>query len=492
MKIKINKLGGGKVEFDTHKEREAGFIHSEFLGTPDIKAEFLEHDRGGSCALFTATGTTYHDDKANCQMFAFDDVEVEGQHVPTAGSTLDKYIPNDPGHYRPSPRVPGSDKSHYLLGGEGLPIIESPCKEPSRLEADLILQILSSRYDLEVLKHPRMMHLLRYFGWDESRWHERGGRDLAWLQQKWGQRTGGSDQLGWYDAWQPKWGSGCSNNVYNQLFMVGLNYLIHRRPQDFHYGFGLIIHHCALGRLHAGSQKGWMGYTKGPNFAGESYAPDWAKQFPEAMYLWYYLTGGHPLIKRCIDDWHGVLSDATAKFNRKPEYVWQDRYGARRAARYLKSQKAAYDFTRDERHKKEATEFIDAIIDPSKLPFPNLSGESSPWQDAQVGRAVEDWGYNHLAKIIKDVVLTHGVYEVLGQRGAAYRYNQDGPLIREDGYAHHLAFMCGIGNPDLIGARVRDKYEVEPLSELGIEDDRMGLGWPRTSAYILACAMKLM
>lgn len=500
MRVSIRKTDGSDFEFDAKKDgrREDGHI----------VAEYLEHDRGGSVALFTNTGTPYHDDKATGgDVFRFDTVKVEGEHVPTAGSTSTVtghttsdvgpippgYIPNNPDHFRPSPRIPGSEGSHYLLGGEALPIFESPVRPPSDHEANIILAMLNARYDLEKLRHPRLMHLLRYFGWNVDRWWDDvGGRDLAWLTQNWGRRTGGEDKLGWYKAWQPAWGSGYSNNVYNTLFWVGLNYLIHRREADWHYGCGLILHHCALGRMHSGTQKGWMAYTKGPNFVGESYKPAWEKQFPEALYLWFYLTGGHPLIKRCLDDWHAVLSDETARYSLKPEFIWKDRYGSRRAARYLRSTHAAYEFTRDSDLKTFSENFIETVINPSPVPLPNETGHPSPWQDYQVARALEAWGEWNKSSQIKVDTRRLGTYELFGETVAAYRYDTNGPVIRNDSYSHHLAFMCGIGNPDLIGARIRDGFDIEPIEEMGIEDDRNGLGWPRTSAYILGGAVGLL
>lgn len=456
-----------------------------------IKFETMYHPQGGDCVLITDTRAPYHD-KHPGDVFYFEEVDA-----PWALNGDIPRISEVPGSERFSNKIPQSADRHYLLGGECIVLFKTPLAQPNPEKRWGLIQTLSKKYNLQALAHPRMMHILSYFG-DRKEYDTpvQGRRDQGWLNDHWHRRTRGVPRVGWYKHANPMWGSGYMNGVYHSVFLGGLKYLISGEESDWYFNATAAFKHATLGWCHASSDDpdtigDRMLYTKGSDFMGSSYGSKWEKTWSSGVALWYYISGGHPIFARVLGKWYDRMRDDDRLM--KDSQVWAKNYGSRRLARALEELHAAYTVRRDSKYVDRAMHLLDWLktCDLTK-PLPH-SKHPSPWQDYQVARACRRWaqipGAVDMAVQIETVVNEKARVddETWGVPCVAYRYNEDGPLVRNDDWGIHLAFLCGTGDPNVIGGKVREQGIIVPqLDDMGADYAPQGGSWIRTCAYILA------
>ena len=403
--------------------------------------------------------------------------------------------------------------THRFLGGEWWPFLQSLPTPPGPADTQAILGLLGYRYDLTLFaKYPRLDHVAKLFG-DSSapKVGPTGQHDLGWLMRFWKHRTGGPDLVGLYQTTCTQ-GDGYDNWHYDQLAVIGINWMRTRRDSDFVLGFRMALAQACWGVYHNGSK--WQGYfayeksgsTADPGFIGRGQIPDWGKQWFAPLVLWWLLSGQHPLIGAAIDDHLELL-------RRTPADWWGGDWGERRPARYLESLEIAFLLTGDELYRTKARDAVAQIwrmLDPSGLWInKGHPPTTSPWMHAELIYHLATWQRLGVTggdlRAVCDRVLAQGTFTTAkGFPGVWYRFS--GPEKARGSAALNGFFlpMLSILRPDLYRRWADATYGpmlaaswaqieagvVPPIQDVGIEYGPQGLGGWKKSILELMTGMK--
>ena len=429
----------------------------------------------------------------------FNYVQVEGAHFPIGGSVDDYYIPPDIEHYRETPRIAGSNLSHYLLGGEGIPIFTEPMLIPDR---DAILHLLGIQYDLQYLdEYPRLKSLLSLFTYRD----EEQPRTMGWLMNHWKQRTGGNEtNKGWYGSVFPRWGSGFDNFHYNALFWLGLNACYTKNDFDWYMFVLAVYYHCYLGRIHGGKWNYWAAYEKGPGFVGESFPPSTAKQWDMGPALQFTTMRDKNISNIIGGFWEHLLT-------LKDRKIWNGSGGVRQFARSAEGLLTAYNISKDFRYRSKAESLCNhaKTVTGDQMNFPNSLGQTSPWQGNQSLAVMLKW-YQLGIEIDIDWIMERveynwntNHYDAWGGKVVYYKRGPDEygnlavsaftiPMLREAAkidpvwtpiYEQQKEFLfSNIGRTN----RMMNEGTIPEIEDVGYEYGPQGVGgWPKALKFFL-------
>lgn len=396
--------------------------------------------------------------------------------------------------------------THRFLGGEWWPFLTALPAPPSPADTQSILALIGYRYDLGLFaRYPRLDHVAKLFG-DSSapKVGPTGQHDLGWLMRFWKHRTGGPDLVGLYQTTCTQ-GDGYDNWHYDQLAVIGINWMRTRRDSDFLLGFRMALAQACWGVYHNGKWKGYFAYEKSgstpdPGFVGRGQIPDWGKQWFAPLVLWWLLSDRHPLIGAAIEDHLELL-------RRTPANWWGGDWGERRPARYLESLEVAYLLTGDPVYQQKAVDAVAQVwkmLDASGLWVNKGSPDTtSPWMHAELIYHLATWQRLGVTggdlRAVTDRVLARGTFEVNGKPGVWYRFGGPEkargsaalngfilPMLRLVRPEHFDRWADATYGPMLAASWAQIQAGVvPPIQDVGIEYGPQGMGWKKACLELL-------
>lgn len=298
--------------------------------------------------------------------------------------------PDDP--YRKTHWWAGSMTSHMIVPGEWIVVADHSFRwaPPAAAWADAVQAAISSEIDSGMLGMPRMAEAL-------EQWGEAAPLGIAQVTRQWGKFFGGPNPKGWYETTHLR-GDGYSNEHYDDLLWLGLEYLRSRRIEDWNFALRIAVAHAAGGIVHSTGSR-WDGlprYEKsgedpvyGPRIVGGDNNPSHAKKWLRGLVLMEVLSG-NPVLSKAV-------AERIARLERDTERaVWDGSWGARIGARHLDDLYVAWVRTGRGVFRTRAALAIGnwvRLLDPQKGYWVNRGSPNttSPWMNAELAAAMLRW-----------------------------------------------------------------------------------------------------